>query len=100
MQPCDFQTFAEYAQWPEGIPGWMDGYEDGYDVDYDGGKFKRIESTRLVMFTKDLGHLTYCTSPDLQVGHITLVYQGDVDPPRDFGTELDRLMISHLDDVS
>lgn len=97
MQPCDFETFAEYAGWPEGVPGWMDGYEDGFGIGYHGEKYKRIESTRLVMFTKDSGELFYCTSPDLQVGQVALVYDGDVDPPKDFGTELDELMIRSLD---
>ncbi|MGV9803495.1 hypothetical protein ACWDTP_36150 [Mycobacterium sp. NPDC003449] len=100
MRPADFGTFAEYGgDSPEGIPGWMDGYEDGYDIGYDGERYRRIESTRLVVFTKDVGHLFYCTSPDLQVGQVALVYSGDgdVDPPKDFGTELDRLMTNHLD---
>ena len=101
MRPSDFVVFAEYggAGWSEGIPGWMDGYEGGYDVGYDGERYRRIESTRMVEITKDAGHHIYCTSPDQPLGRVALVYSGDgdVDPPKDFGTELDRLMTSRLD---
>lgn len=97
MRPSDFETFAEYGEWPDGIPGWMDAYEDGYDTGYDGERYRRIESTRLVVFTKDAGHLFYCTSPDLEVGQVALVYDGDVDPPKDLGAELDQLMTRRLD---
>ncbi|MFV8160642.1 hypothetical protein ACNQVK_00565 [Mycobacterium sp. 134] len=97
MRPSDWETVAEYGGWPGGIPGWMDGYEDGCDTGYRGEKYRRIESTRLVVFAKDAGHLFYCTSPDLEVGQIALVYEGDVDPPKDFGGELDQLLMRRLD---
>lgn len=99
MPSPDIRTFAEYGDWPGGVPGWMDGYEDGYDIGYDGERYRRIESTRLVVFTRDGGQMFYCTSPDLPVGQIALVYSGDSDvgPPTDFGTELDKLMMSRLE---
>lgn len=53
----DIQTFADYVDWPEGVPGWMGGYDTGYN----GERYRRSESTRLVVFTKDSGHLCYCS---------------------------------------
>lgn len=96
MRPEYFETIAERADCPEGIPGWMDGYEDDSALDYDGEPYKRIDSTRLGVFAKDEGHLFYCASPDLEVGQVTLVYDGDTDPPKDFGAELDELMTRRL----
>ncbi|MFF0154008.1 hypothetical protein [Micromonospora sp. NPDC005203] len=81
MAPSDMQTLAERADFPEGIPGW----EDGDD----------ISSTRLLVITKDSGNLHYCLSPDLDLGQVALVYEGDIDP-LDLAPELDNLMASYV----
>lgn len=81
-RPAQMETLASLAGLPEGIPDWDAGSE--------------IPSTRLLVITKDSGALHYCVSPDLPVGKIALVYEGDCDP-YDVGTELDELMLSRLE---
>ena len=98
MRPSDFETFAEHVDWPEGVPRWMDDYVEGQDLVHPGPDYRRIESTRLVVLTKRPPHIHYCTSPDLAVGEVSLVYSSDSDVsrPTDLGTELDKLMMSRL----
>lgn len=107
--PCAVQTFltsvhAGFAG-PEGDayglsrPRWMttlaaragepDGLED-WDCDAE------IASTRLLVVTTNGTTLLYCVSPDLPVGQIAMVYEGDIDP-QDFGSRLDQLMVGRLD---
>ena len=80
-RPAEMMTIAEIADYPEGIPDWMD------DAD--------IESTRLLRLTSDGGILFHCLSPDLPVGQVALVYEGDVDP-QDFGPVIDGLLTGRL----
>ncbi|MBD0692143.1 hypothetical protein [Streptomyces sp. CBMA123] len=79
-RPVHMTTLAEFADFPEGIPGW--------DED-------EIESTRLLRVTSDGGNVHYCLSPELAPGEIALVHEGEVDA-RDCGAELDELMVSHF----
>ncbi|WP_406277222.1 hypothetical protein [Embleya sp. NBC_00896] len=80
--PALMATLADLAGLPEGIPDW--------DEDAD------IASTRLLRVCGDSGSLDYCLSPDLPVGEVALVYQGDIDP-QDFGAALDELMTRRLE---
>jgi hypothetical protein len=75
MQPAYMQTLADLAGCAEGIPDWDE----------------EIPSTRLLRIAKDSGNLEYCVSPDLHLGKVALVYEGDIDP-QDFGPEFDDLM--------
>ncbi|MFD5465041.1 hypothetical protein ACFWIQ_19760 [Kitasatospora sp. NPDC127059] len=79
-RPVHMTTLAEFADFPEGIPGW--------DED-------QIDSTRLLRVTSDGGNLHYCLSPELAPGEIALVDAGEVDPG-DCGAALDELMVSHF----
>jgi hypothetical protein len=82
MRPVHMQTIAEMADLPDGIPEWDEDAE--------------IASTRLLVISSDGGLLYYCLSPDLDPGQVALVYEGDIDP-KDFGSELDKLMMARLD---
>ncbi|UQA96891.1 hypothetical protein [Streptomyces halobius] len=84
-RPMEMGTIAELADFPDGVPGWDDD--------------ARIPSTRLLQITTDGGILKYCLSPDIAVGKIALVYEGDIDP-KDFGQELDELLMSRFEDPS
>ncbi|MGV4925901.1 hypothetical protein K2224_17960 [Streptomyces sp. BHT-5-2] len=84
-RPVAMGTLAELADFPEGIPGWEDG--------------SRISSKRLLQITTDGGLLKFCLSPDLAVGQVALVYEGDVDP-KEFGQELDELLMSRFAEPS
>lgn len=84
-RPAAMGTVAELADFPEGVPGW-----EGES---------RISSTRLLEITTDGGLLKYCLSPDLEVGKVALVYEGDIDP-KDFGPELDDLLMSRFEEPS
>ncbi|MFG2287610.1 hypothetical protein ACGFOU_16325 [Streptomyces sp. NPDC048595] len=84
-RPVDMGTLAELAGFPDGVPGW-----EGES---------RISSTRLLQITTDGGLLKYCLSPDLAVGKVALVYEGDIDP-KDFGTEIDDLLMSRFEEPS
>ncbi|MGW1372996.1 hypothetical protein ACWD6P_01790 [Streptomyces sp. NPDC002446] len=84
-RPSDMGTIAALADFPDGVPGWEN--EAG------------IASTRLLQITTDGGILRYCLSPDLAVGKVALVYEGDVDP-KDFGQELDELLMSRYEEPS
>ncbi|MEW2308917.1 hypothetical protein AB0918_09825 [Streptomyces sp. NPDC006864] len=79
-RPIHMTTLAEFAEFPEGIPGWA---ED------------EISSTRLLRVTSDGGNLHYCLSPELPPGEIGLVYEGEVDSGV-CGAELDELMVSRF----
>ncbi|MGW4843101.1 hypothetical protein [Nocardia brasiliensis] len=81
-QPSYMSTFATWAGWPDGIPDW-----DRDDV---------IASTALLWVTGNGGDTALCTSPDLNVGEVAVLFEGDFDIG-EFGTELDRLMLRPLD---
>lgn len=81
-RPTDMATLAERAGSPDGIPGW---------------EHADISSTRLMQITSDGGILRYCLSPDLEAGKIALVYEGDIDS-KEFGQELDELLMSRMED--
>lgn len=51
-----------------------------------------VDPAHLMWFTRDAGQLYYCINTDLPPGQVTLAYEGDVDPPKDFAEELDSLM--------
>lgn len=75
MRPTFLQTLAQRAGWT---------------ADDLGGEQLRL--ARELVLTKDSGALFYCVSPDLPAGKITLLYEGNYDPPEDFGPALDGLM--------
>lgn len=71
-------TFAEYAESPDGLPGWDDD--------------SPVRSTRLLRVATNGGGLEYCVSPDLPAGTLALVYEGDVDP-QPFGEGFDEFLM-------
>ncbi len=81
VPPEYMQTLAEFADTPEGIPGWDEG--------------GRISSTRLLRVATDGGLMNYCVSPDLPAEHVALVYEGAIEP-REFGPAIDPLMLSYF----
>lgn len=81
IAPSSMTTLAEYADFPDGIPGWDD---DG------------IPSTRLLRLTTD-GGIDVCASPDLPAGQIAIVYEGDVDA-QDFGPAFDAFVTGRFED--
>ena len=87
MAPAGMKTLAESVGPPLRESGW----EVGYGED-------KIHSSRLLWLTRDYGELLYCTSPDLPPGTLTLVYDGDVDPPKDFWQSLDALLGERWDE--
>ncbi|MFJ6749141.1 hypothetical protein ACIQNI_13260 [Streptomyces sp. NPDC091266] len=84
-RPAGMGTLAELSDFPDGVPGWEGA--------------SRLSSTRLLQVTTDGGLLKYCLSPDLAVGKVALVYEGDIDP-KDFGQELDDLLMLRFEDPS
>lgn len=83
--PSQMVTLAQAAGVPEGEPGWEIGYGD-----------VRIDSTRLLWTAWNGSQMYYCTSPDLPADTITVLYEGDLDPPTGFGIALDDLLIRRL----
>ncbi|MPY59335.1 hypothetical protein FNH08_19855 [Streptomyces spongiae] len=77
------ETVAEQADEPDGIADWDEEQE--------------IASTRLLLLTSNDGMVDYCVSPDLEVGDLAIVFQGDIDPAP-YGEALDRLLMQGLED--
>ncbi|TEA07978.1 hypothetical protein [Mycobacteroides salmoniphilum] len=80
-QPSYMSTFAAWAGWPTGIPDW-----DRPDV---------IASTDMLWLTANGGDTALCTSPDLEIGQVAVLFENDIDIA-DLGTELDQLMLRPL----
>ena len=71
---------------------------EGYDW-FPSESFDEIESqpSQMMWFTKDSGQLYYCVNSRLP-GKVTLAYEGDFDPPGEFGAELDVLLMRRWDE--
>ena len=82
MHPRHMLTLAELAGEPGGLPDWDEEQE--------------IASTRLLLITSNDGMLHYCVSPDLDEGHVALVFQGDLDP-LPYGAALDDLLMLRVE---
>ncbi|WP_069167122.1 hypothetical protein [Nocardia altamirensis] len=80
-QPSYMSTFAAWAGWPADIPDW-----DRDDV---------LASTSMLWLTGNGGDTALCTSPNLAVGEVAVLFEGDFSVS-ELGPELDRLMLSPL----
>ncbi|MEU9806868.1 hypothetical protein [Mycobacterium sp. NPDC050853] len=83
-QPSYMSSFAGWAGWAgcaTGIPDW-----DRPEV---------IASTDMLWLTGNGGDSALCTSPDLEVGQVAVLFENDIDIS-EFGTELDQLMLRPL----
>ncbi len=71
---------------------------EGYDW-FPSESFDEIESqpSQMMWFTKDSGQLYYCVNSHLP-GKVTLAYEGNFDPPGEFGAELDELLMRRWDE--
>ncbi|MFE3192606.1 hypothetical protein ACFXHA_26605 [Nocardia sp. NPDC059240] len=76
VQPRRMLTFAARSGYPDGIPGWN----------------AAVDSTRLLPLAATYSGLLACVSPDLPPGQAVLIYQGDLDPSRDVGQVLDKIL--------
>ncbi|MEV0672615.1 hypothetical protein [Mycobacterium sp. NPDC050441] len=71
---------------------------EGYDW-FSTESFDEIgaEPSQVMWFTNDSGQLYYCVNSCLPAGQVTLAYEGTLDPPGDFATELDELLMRRWD---
>lgn len=76
VQPHRMLTLAAMNGYPDGIPDWAD----------------TPDATRLLPLAATYSGLYCCVSPDLPADEAVLVYRGELDPPQDVGTLLDRIL--------
>ncbi|WP_338760679.1 hypothetical protein V7968_32240 [Nocardia vulneris] len=80
-QPSYMSTFDAWAGWTNGIPDW------DHEVP--------IAATRMLWLTGNGGDTALCASPDLTVGEVAGLFEGDFSTS-ELGPELDSLMLSAL----
>jgi hypothetical protein len=83
VQPRHLQSYAEFVDFPEGVPDWPE--EDP-------------DSTRLLVLASTGGNVHLCVSPDLGAGQALTIYDGVADPPEDFSRLLDHTMTEYFVD--
>ncbi|MFB8281023.1 hypothetical protein [Nocardia colli] len=77
-QPSYMSTFAEWTGWSDGVPDW-----DRAEV---------IGSTAMLWLTGNGGDTVLCTSPELAIGEVAVLFENDF-RVQELGPALDRLLL-------